>query len=161
MPRKRQPVNLLIAKGKKHLTKAEIEERKNIEVSAPVGDISVPEYLPRELHAEFAWYAERLKNINIMTELDVDALARYLLAKTIYNKLTQKALTATKKSPLDFVTLEKIILLQDKAFKQCHAAAGVLGLTISSRCKLVVPKEEEKKPVNKFMKFGAANSDTG
>ena len=161
MPRKRQPVDLLIAKGKKHLTKAEIGKRRNQEVNAPVGEILIPEYLPKELGAEFVWYAERLKNINIMTELDTDALARYLLAKTIYNKLTQKALSVTKKSPLDLVVLEKVILLQDKAFKQCHAAAGVLGLTISSRCKLVIPKEEEKKPVNKFLKFDVANSDTG
>ena len=29
---------------------------------------------------------------------------------------------------------------QDRAFKQAHACAGVLGLTVTSRCKLVVPR---------------------
>ena len=33
--------------------------------------------------------------------------------------------------------------MQDKVFKQCQSSARDLGLTISSRCKLIVPKLEE------------------
>jgi len=36
--------------------------------------------------------------------------------------------------------------------KACNENAKELGLTISSRCKLVIPKEKEEKPANKFMK---------
>ena len=41
--------------------------------------------------------------------------------------------------------------IQSRIEKQCNADARELGLTISSRCKLVMPKTKEEKPVNKFM----------
>ena len=44
--------------------------------------------------------------------------------------------------------------LQDRYFKQAQTAATALGLTISSRCKLAVPKSAEAPKVNKFAKFG-------
>jgi hypothetical protein len=44
---------------------------------------------------------------------------------------------------------------QDRYFKQAQAAARDLGLTISSRCKLVAPVRDEAPPVNKFSRFGA------
>jgi P27 family predicted phage terminase small subunit len=48
----------------------------------------------------------------------------------------------------------KFANMRDKAFKQVMKCASELGLTITSRCKLVVPKQEEK-PANKFARFGA------
>jgi hypothetical protein len=35
MARPRQPIELVVSNGKKHLTKSEIEERKKSEVKAP------------------------------------------------------------------------------------------------------------------------------
>ena len=43
--------------------------------------------------------------------------------------------------------------LQDKSFKQCRACANDLGLTITSRCKLILPKTPENPKENKFAKF--------
>ena len=43
--------------------------------------------------------------------------------------------------------------MQDKAFKQVRAAASDLGLTISSRCRLVVPQAPEVPKTNKFSRF--------
>lgn len=60
MPRPREPVNLLVAKGKKHLTKVEIEERLDSEVSAPSDGIEAPAYLTPELQAEFSRIAAQL-----------------------------------------------------------------------------------------------------
>ena len=51
--------------------------------------------------------------------------------------------------------LDQYIKNQDKAFKQCRAAASDLGLTITSRAKLVVP--ESAKPVPKENKFARFN----
>ena len=81
MAGQRQPIELIIANGRKNLTKAEIEYRKNTEVKAPVGDCSPPDYLPAKLKKEFESIADKLISIGIMTELDVDLLARYLLSK--------------------------------------------------------------------------------
>lgn len=148
----RQPVELIIANGRKNLTKAEIEYRKNAELKAPVGDCSPPDYLPEKLKGEFKSLADKLIDIGIMTELDVDLLARYLLSKQAYLGLTSRYMKMISGgNPAD---VEKIAGLQDKAFKQCQSAARDLGLTISSRCKLVVPKEKEEPRPNKFIGTG-------
>ena len=39
-PRRKEPVELVLAKGKKHLSKAEIEERKATEVKVDLVDIN-------------------------------------------------------------------------------------------------------------------------
>lgn len=45
MARPRQPTDLIMLKGKKHLTKKEIEERKEKEIKAPADKIEPPSYL--------------------------------------------------------------------------------------------------------------------
>lgn len=45
MPRPREPIDLIAAKGRKHLTKQEYEERKNSEVIAHSDDIKAPSFL--------------------------------------------------------------------------------------------------------------------
>ena len=138
----RQPIELVLANGKKHLTKVEIKERKEIELKAPVGSVLPPDYLPEKLKVEFTDIAEKLIKIGIMTELDVDLLARYLLSKQSYLVLTNRYNKALSTAEIN--QIEKIATMQDKSFKQCQSAARELGLTISSRCKIVVPKAAEK-----------------
>jgi hypothetical protein len=48
MAGQRQPTDLVVMKGKKHLTKAEIEARKNAEVVAPNDKVKPPAYLTPE-----------------------------------------------------------------------------------------------------------------
>ena len=51
-------------------------------------------------------------------------------------------------------TVERLALLQDRYFKQCRQGAADFGLTVSSRCRLVVPKADKETPKeNKFAKF--------
>ncbi len=153
MARPRQPTDLLLVKGKKHLTKEEIAKRKASEVKAPADKVRAPSYLPNDLKKEFRKIAKDLLDIEILTNLDVDALARFIISRKMYLELTQKILEDTA------LLLDKdTIGIQDKLFKQCRAAASDLGLTISSRCKLVVPKKEEKKEPSKFAKFGRGGS---
>ena len=152
MAGQRQPIKLVKAKGKKHLTKKEIKEREESELKVPIGKIEPPDYLPEKLQEEFKDISQKLINIEIMTELDIDLLARYLLSKQAYLAFTSKMLKANKQ---DDPQIEKIVTMQDKAFKQCQSAARDLGLTISSRCKLTLPKQAKKeKPtgMEAFMK---------
>lgn len=141
MAGQRQPIDLLLIKGKKHLTKKEIEERKSREIKAPADKIRAPSYLPKELKTEFNKIAKELTRIEIMTNLDIDALARFIIARKMYLDVTDKLLSMR---PLDAEYMD-LLQAQDKLFKQCRQSAGDLGLTISSRCRLVVPKKEEKK----------------
>ena len=152
MARPRQPIELVKAQGKKHLTKAEIEAREKSELKVDLKDVNAPSYLPAKLKREFVEIADKLLIVGVMTELDEDCLARYLLSKQSYLQYTSMLNKATKKN--NIVEMEKLMTMQDKAFKQCRACANDLGLTIASRCKLVMPETKEPPKENKFTKFG-------
>lgn len=149
MARPREPIDLIIAKGKKNLTKKEIEERRAQEVKAPNDKVEPPSYLPEELKEEFNRIANELIEIGIMSNLDCEALARFIVSESQYQKVSERIIKTKTIGP----TYMKLIKTQEKLFKMARQAANDLGLTISSRCKLVVPKKEEEKPKNKFSKF--------
>lgn len=141
MARPREPVDLIRAKGKKHLTKAEYEERKEQELDVPFTDVKPPEYLTGEKSIEkFNYYADMLLRLGIFTELDVDCLARYIMGEQLYLQYTKLLIRLVKSNNFD--ELGKIQGLQDRAFRQCQQCARDLGLTISSRCKLIVPQTD-------------------
>lgn len=153
MAGQKQPIDLVMVKGKKHLTKEEINTRKSQEISVPFVDIQAPSYLPKKLQAEFDEIAEKLKSLKIMTELDEDCLARYLLSKINYLKITRKLNRLITKKDIKISEIDGLISIQDKLFKQCRSAASDLGLSISSRCKLIVPVDSTPPKKNKFDKF--------
>ena len=151
MARPRQPIELVLAKGKKNLTKAEIEQRRAQEVKVDFKDVTPPDYLPAKLRKDFEEIAKKLLAIGIMTELDEDCLARYLIAQSNYLNYTKLLAKAMRSEDMDAII--KAQRAQDVAFRQCQSAANALGLTISSRCKLVVPQVEVEQPKNKFDRF--------
>ncbi|WP_169056824.1 phage terminase small subunit P27 family [Bacillus pumilus] len=164
MARPRQPVDLLMVKGKKNLTKKEIEQRRKLEVKAPNDKVKAPAYLPKDLKREFKKIADELKNIGIMTNLDVDALARFLFARKQYLEITEIILETPittlaensegEKFEIANPAYSDLLINQDKLFKQCRQASSDLGLTISSRCKLVIPKKEDKPKTKEEERFG-------
>lgn len=171
MARPREPVNLIIAKGKKNLTKAEIEQRRNEEVPPCADDLTPPSYLTPTEKRRFEKLAGQLDKIKIMGETDVETLARYVSAQTLYEKATKDLRKLERERPkkedypaadrdkyfmhldLWMQSSETAAKLQDRYFKQAMASARELGLTISSRCKLVTPAAAEAPPENKFSKF--------
>lgn len=169
--RPREPIDLIKAKGKKHLSQKEYDERKDGELQVPFVDVKPPDYLTAKQKKDFNAYAEKLVSLNIFTELDVDVLAQFCIAKELYieyskqvKKVLDKENTVHKWSVVESLAtdcetqedliklLEKILRrqrgeditvlmnLQDKAHKQCLACAKQLGLTITSRVKLVIPQ---------------------
>ena len=48
---------------------------------------------------------------------------------------------------------ESLMIIQDRCMKQCRQGASDFGMTVSSRCRLVVPKPPQQKPENKFAKY--------
>lgn len=153
MARPRQPIALVQAKGAKHLTKEEIAKREAEELNVPIPEtIKPPDYIADapKLVEEFNDIASKLIALKILTELDADSLARYLLAKQNYLQYTSLLNSAIRKNKV--AEMAAIQTMQDKAFKQVRAAASDLGLTISSRCRLVVPQAPEQKK-NKFSRF--------
>lgn len=153
MARPREPIELIIAKGNKHLTKSEIADRKSQEIKPITDNVSPPSYLTKKQKTEFSVIADQLMKLKIFGETDVDTLARYIMSRDLYIKLTKQIQKpAILNNP---VALSKCMINQDRAYRQCDTAAKALGLTISSRCKLVIPGTKEAAPAkeNKFVKF--------
>ena len=73
MARPRQPIDLIVAKDKKHLTKAEIEERRATEVTPCADDLTAPSYLTAKQKKHFDKLAAQLVKIKIMGETDAKA----------------------------------------------------------------------------------------
>lgn len=138
----RQPLNLILLKGKTHLTKAEIEERREQEIQAPADNVKYPKYLPKELRPEFNRISKALVDIGIFANLDVDALSRFLVAREQYLRATD-ALRVGDPSD-DIIHYERVLRVQDKLFSQVTRASQELGLSINARMKLVVPKAKKK-----------------
>lgn len=152
----RQPIDLLEYKGNKHLTKAETEARRAAEVKAPKPKskrVKPPTYLPESLHKKFRSLAKQLIEIGILAEIDYDCLARYLLAEHAYLAVTEQVNRAIANQAISL--LEDLSKTQTRYFNQCSRAAADLGLTISSRCRLVVPKppkdEAAGDPINDML----------
>ena len=145
MAGQRQPIELLLAKGKKNFSKAEIEERKAKEVKANADNIKPPSYLSKELIPNFEYIANQLIDIGIMTNLDCEVLARYVMLENQFQQISSKLLQLN----IDDEEYYKFCNLQEKIFKQVRQVGNDLGLSISSRCKLVVPsKEKEEKELS-------------
>lgn len=90
MAGQRQPTDLVVMKGKKHLTKAEIEARKNAEVVAPNDKVKPPAYLTPEQKKKFRKLSKELLAIKLIANVDCDALARLLIAQDQYIEITDK-----------------------------------------------------------------------
>ena len=166
MGRHRQPVKLIQFNGRKHLTKSEIQEREESEVPVISKNITPPDFLTTKAEKDkFQSIASVLQQIGIMSDLDCDVLGRYILAVedwVSYGKLVKSARRSLNKALRDddsdkvvFYTemLSKYEALRVKAFNQCQACASSLGLTITSRCRIVVPKKDEEPKKNKYTEF--------
>ncbi len=164
MARPRQPIDLIVAKGRKHLTREEYSGRKKAEVVAPADNIRAPDFLSKKEQEKFEKIAAELMELKIMSNLDCDVLARYIKAEAEYVKVTKqlqkikflpdKNSTAGMEEQLakQYERYNYLSRIQNRLMKACNENARELGLTISSRCKLVIPREKEEKPENKFLR---------
>lgn len=141
MGRKKQPIRVLVASGRSHMSKSEIRERIEGEVTVCSDEISVPEYLDSEQKEKFIEIGRTLYEMNILTVLDSDNLGRYVVSSCLFEKYSEMLKMAIEND--DMAKIKEFQNLQNKVFKQAQTTAESLGLTITSRCKLVVPQVEQ------------------
>ena len=98
MPNPREPINILLAKGRKHLTQEEIQRRMATEPTAPADDIQPPDYLSKKQREEFSALAGELQRIKIIGNVDAGELARYVVAHGFYARYTKLLRTLPRKS---------------------------------------------------------------
>lgn len=169
MPGKRRPmdVNLSVVDGGKHWTKGEILDRQNSEPKMPKPEkLTPPSWLSDPAKKVFRAYAKQLLDFptGIVSTLDVGTLARYCDCEISYTVASEHKTTwlgecarALHESDLgslrelagstaytdaqkqvDFWTGQMV-----KFEKICRSCAAEMGMTVSSRCRLVVPKAAE------------------
>ncbi|MFD2446392.1 phage terminase small subunit P27 family [Bacillus sp. CGMCC 1.16607] len=156
--RNKQPLSVIQGKGKSnHLTKDEIKQRQKHEKNMRgfTDKVKPPTYLTSAQKKEFEQISDELMKLDIFSNLDVDTLARYLDSKYQYLQLMKEM---KKIKPTDTVTgpdgkkttfanddYPKLARVKNTLFGECRAAASDLGLTITSRLKLVIPNTEDDK----------------
>lgn len=159
MSGQRQPLAVLEAKGKKHLSAAEKAHRAAGELNAFTGEVvSPPKWLPKARQKTFRDLEEQLRKLEVFSRLDADALAFYVTAYhewLLATKQVDHFLSRNKEKELPNLEMANAWgVLQDRFFKQARACANDLGLTITSRCRLVVPQiaMPEENPFERMMR---------
>lgn len=143
MAGKRQPTDVVLANGRKHLSKTEEAERRAGEVKvSPAKTAKPPKWLPEGLRKDFRAVGKRLIAAGLYTDLDADTLARYLIAQSEYLMATSHVHKAYQER--DPEEVEDWSRIQDRHFKQARNCANDLGLTVTSRCRLVVPESRQE-----------------
>ncbi len=143
MPGPRQPLAALEARGRKHLSQAEKNAREATEVHAEAPKyVLPPKYLPEYYKKEFSEISRQLLDLKIFSKLDRDTLAAYLIARGHWLVSTQTVNAAMQAGLVDAV--KDWTTVQNTYFKQARQCANELGLTITSRCRLVIPKAQEQ-----------------
>lgn len=138
MAGKRQPTSVVQANGKKHLTKAEIDQRLDGEVQVETPEkAKPPKWLPQILKKDFRALGSQLIAAGLYADLDADTLGRYLVAHSQWLKATAMADKALDHK--DSEAASDWGGIQDRYFKQARNCATDMGLTVTSRCRLVVP----------------------
>lgn len=161
--RRKQPVDLILMNGNKaDLSKAEIEERRKQEagIKGYTDNVGPPNYLTAKQKKEFIKTANELLRLNIFENLDVDTLAMYIVARQDWQDMDRAmrklkpiiermdAGTGESYNAVD-TNYSRLARLKIEQMGIIRRIANEMGLSISSRLKLIVPTAEEK-PANKF-----------
>lgn len=139
MPGKRQPIDLIKVNGRKHLSKSEEAERRSFEPSVATPAVVVPpKWLPKRYHNEFLEIGQLLLDSGLYTELDKDVLGQYFTSRDGWLKANKKAMVAIRAD--DERLAQSWTTVQNTYFRQARQCAESMGLSITSRCRLVVPE---------------------
>lgn len=148
------PQNVIEMRDRSHQTKAEKAARRASEPQTEkVKQMRAPVWLPEHLREEFSKLGRELNEVGLLSKLDFDILARYLMSRDAWVAAHLKARDA-----LDMDDAKEAGTWSRVArtyFNQCQQCASSMGLTITSRCRLVVPKPPEGEaagdPINNML----------
>jgi len=161
MPRKKMPVSIVEARGKKNLTHKEREERKSAEeaIQPSKDKVVAPEWLDEIAKQEWDNVIEDLKEHDIVTNIDVgslavccDAYSQYVQA---HKEVAEYGLTVLEETKYGEKRVKNPAVTVQKQYAEIYKQfMSEFGLSPSARLKLVMPKKEEKEPSEFEKKFG-------
>jgi len=161
--RNAKPIHLHLLQGNKsRLTKKEIEKRVEVEnkLKPKKDKVKPPKWLDSIAKKEFKRIAEELMELDLLTNIDVNALAAYCDAYSDYIKCTQiireeglmveytNKAAETNKVPHPLLTKKK------QLHEQMKSLASEFGLTPVARAKIALPKEKDKPKTEEEQLFG-------
>ena len=177
MANQKQPVGLIQAKGRKHLTKAEIEQRQAQEVHPMLSEnVTAPKYLNKQEKERFFEILRGLDELGIIGDTDLLMLGQLVQEETMaieayrdYKKARARRdafLRTAKQQKLDIMqgnyfeiykNHESLVSVCDQRVSRhkndLRKYANDFGLTVTSRCRLVMPQIVVEEKVNKFARF--------
>ena len=112
------------------------------------------EYARERLEKEFRALGKQLIAAGIYTGLDADTLGRYLVAHQEWLRAdTVRPRPVWRRGDLE--ETEAWGRVQDRYFKQARNCANDLGLTVTSRCRLVIPEgaKQQTEDSNPFLQL--------
>jgi P27 family predicted phage terminase small subunit len=163
MGRKAKSIHLHLLDGNKNrFTKEEIEHRLEAEarIKPKSDNVRPPSWLDPAARREFKRIANELQQLDLITNVDINALAVYCDAYSEYIKCTKivqeeglmveytNKAAETNKVPHPLLTKKK------QLHEQMRSLAIEFGLTPSARASLSKPKKEEKPKTEEERLFG-------
>ncbi|EEM55724.1 MULTISPECIES: phage terminase small subunit P27 family [Bacillus cereus group] len=160
--RKAKPINLHLLEGNSNrLTKDEIEQRLKAEkqLQAKKDKVKPPTWLDSVAKKEFRRIAGELLELDVITNIDVNALATYCDAYSDYVECTKiireegllveytNKAAETNKVPHPLLTKKK------QLHEQMKTLAVEFGLTPSARAKIVIPNIKQGPKTNVEKEF--------
>lgn len=168
MPRQKQPINILEAKKKTHLTKEQIETRKKQEgrKHAPADRLRPPTWLSKEGKKEFRIMMRNLlamqesASCEMVSNLDVPALALWADAYAEYQKINRIVEAEGMTIATETSKAQHPLLSRKKAlFEQMDKIGRQFALSPAARIAITLPPaKDDDKPESKWAKFGAGMS---
>ena len=144
--RKKVPVAIIEARGKSNpASREERERRRDAELHLAEGmhECPPPAFIAgdedrTERFLDLAAMLTRIMPDNFGAP-DADCLGRYVVAQSQFEAFTERIDAAMASKDPDFKDMRRLQLMQSDAFMRATKTASELGLTVTSRCKLVVP----------------------
>lgn len=148
----RLPLEVIEGRGAKHLSEKERQQRKAGEIrnNEQIKRLLAPAWLPDGQKKEFNRIASALIKLmpTMVTRLDAEEIANYCIYRAQWLVATTALSSALKSKNLD--DAEKWGKVQQRFFQQARACANAMGMTITSRCRLVLPESSQPKEPNAF-----------
>lgn len=120
---------------RKNLTKKEIEERKHIEGLAKLNTdkLASPNYFNKEQATVFNFIRDELKELDLIDNLDIHALERYVVSYYHYTRISKEINRMAVKNE----NFYNNTLLLEKYNRMARESAKDLGLALGERLRLL------------------------
>ena len=155
--RKAKPIHLHLLEGNTNrLTKEEIDQRLAAEkkLQAKKDKVKPPTWLDSVAKREFKRIAGELLDLDVITNIDVNALARYCDAYSDYVESTKIVreeglmVEYTNKAAETNKVAHPLLTKKKQFHEQMKALEVELGLTPSARAKIVIPNIKQGPKTN-------------